>query len=261
MAATLRGVSDSSTLDLALRLWPEARDRGRVDDPNALDELLATQGRPGAPGYDCGLRRTFACFAPDVEAGLTLSTGERTTSDAEARFIAHVLVTRTLLAAGLHIDDRVTGAMGATYGLTWTVIAGRHDRSPLALATTLWLVSLDPLSDSDRPLPINWDPACFDDPERWDPEYRLFSHYDVRERAIDWAVYVSADPTRREGCSIWTIVEPLLRLDEDNRVQLALAAYAQAADGPTEGVGAAAMLERGRIAAMLQGHISLNARR
>ena len=229
-----------------------------VENPAMLDRLLATVGQPGALGYDCGARATFACFDPDAEAVVTLPTGEQTTDDAEARFIGHVLITRTLLAAGLHVDRRVTAAMGAAYAFSWTATGGRYGQTPLALATSLWLVALDPLSFSDRPLDIDWDAACFDDPERWDLDYRLFSHYDIRERAIDWSVYASVSPDRREGCSIYSIVEPLLRIDEDNRVRLALGAYAQAGDAAAESAPAAAMLERGRIAAMLQGNVSLD---
>lgn len=250
-------MADHETLTLALALWPAARDRGAVDDPSALDTLLDSLGQPGAIGYDCGLRHTFACFDPDEDAVLTLPTGEQTTSDQEARFIAHLLVTRTLLGAGLHVDPRVTGAMGAAYALSWTASGGRYGQTPLALATSLWLVALDPLSISDRPIAIDWEADCFQDPERWDLDYRLFSHYDIRERAIDWSVYASGEAERRAGCSVYSIVEPLLRMEEDNRVRIALAAYAQAQDS-TESAPAAAMLERGRIAAMLQGNVSLN---
>ena len=252
-------MTDHEALTLALDLWPDARDRGMVDDPTALDRLLATLGQPGAVGYDCGMRNTFACFRPDEDAGLTLPTGEQTTSDSEARFVGHVLITRTLLAAGLHVDQRVTGAMGATYALSWTASGGRYGQTPLALATSLWLIALDPLSISDRPIAIDWEASCLQDPERWDLDYRLFSHYDIRERAIDWAVYASGAADRREGCSVYSIVEPLLRMDEDNRVRLALASYAQAQDAAAEAVPAAAMLERGRIAAMLQGNVRLDA--
>ena len=254
-------MTDRDTLPLALDLWPDARDRGLVADPGALDRLLESIGQPGALGYDCGARNTFACFAPDEEAELTLSSGERTTGDAEARFIGHVLVTRTLLAAGLHVDQRVTGAMGAAYAFSWTATGGRHGQTPLALATSLWLVALDPLSISDRPFTIDWDAACFDDPERWEIDYRLFSHYDIRERAIDWSVYVAGAPERREGCSIYSIVEPLLRMEEDSRVGIALSSYAQAEDAVTESAPAAAMLDRGRVAALLQGHIGLSSQR
>jgi len=253
-------VAEHETLNLALALWPAARDRGAVDDPNALDTLLASLAQPGAIGYGCGLRHTFACFGPDEDALVTLPTGEQTTSDEEARFIAHVLVTRTLLAAGLHVDERVTSGMGAAYALSWTASGGRYGQTPLALATTLWLVALDPLSISDRPLAIDWEADCFQDPERWDLDYRLFSHYDIRERAIDWAAYASGAADRREGCSVYSIVEPLLRMEEDNRVRIALGAYAQAQDAAGS-ASAAAMLERGRIAAMLQGNVSLNAER
>jgi hypothetical protein len=253
-------VSDNQILALALRLWPEARDNGAVADPTALDELLVSLGQPGAPGYECGLRTMFACFAPDEDASLTLPTGEVTVSDAEARFIGHVLITRTLLAAGLHIDQRVTTAMADTYAFSWGMRPGSRDLSPLALASTLWLIALDPLRASDRPLPMSWDVACFDDSERWDTDYRLFSHYDISERATDWAVFSSGPAERREGCSVWTIVEPLLRMDADNRVRIALVALSDASDASVGGVSAAAMLERGRVAALLQGSLGLGAR-
>ena len=251
-------VTDRDSLTLALELWPDARDRGLVADSTALDRLLEALGQPGSLGYDCGLRNTFACFTPDEEATITLPSGEQTASDAEARFIGHVVVTRTLLAAGLHVDQRVTGAMGASYALSWTASGGRYGQTPLALATSLWLIALDPLSASDRPLAIDWDADCFDDPERWDLDYRLFSHYDIHERAIDWAVYVAGASERRAGCSIYSIVEPLLRMEEDSRVGIALSSYAEAQDATAESVPAAAMLDRGRVAAMLQGHIGLS---
>ena len=239
----------SEVLHLALGLWPQVRDRGAVDDPAALDTLLGSLGQPGAPGYEGGVRSTFACFAPDEDASsFTLPTGERPASDDEGRLIAHILVTRTLLGAGLHVDRRVLQAMGDTFALTWCV-RGAYLASPLALATSLWLVALDPLRKSDRPIPIDWTPALYQDPERWDTDYRLFSHYDIRERALDWVVYASVDPARHRGCSVWSIVEPLLRLTDDR-------AYSALADTEVEDVPAAAMLERGRIEGLLRAFIA-----
>ncbi len=244
------------TLDVALRLWPQARDAGTIDDPSDLDALLETQGQPGAPAFEAGVRGTFACFLPGEEATLTLPTGEQTASDAEARFVGHLLVTRTLLAAGLHVDDRVTAAMADAYALSWTARdSTRYGQTPLALATSLWLIALDPAGASDHPLPIDWSPACFADAERWDLGYRLFSHYDIRERAIDWATFVSAAPGRHEGVSVFAIVEPLLRLGQDARVRIALAALSEAAERSGGRAPAAAMLERGRIAALLQAFV------
>ncbi len=98
--------------------------------------------------------------------------------------------------------------------------------------------------------------ACFDDSTRWDPEYRLFSHYDMRERALDWAVYASVRPERREGVSLWSIVEPLLRLERDSRASIALAQFADSADpASTAPVPAAAMLERRRISDALRAQL------
>ncbi len=244
---------DSEILDLALRLWPQARDQGTVAGPADLDRLLEAQGLPGAPGYECGIRSTFACFAPDEEAAFALPTGERPASDEEGRFLAHVLVTRTLLAVGLAIDERADGAMTSAHALSWTTTGGgNYHQTPLALATSLWLVALDPLSTSDRPLAIDWSAACYQR-DWWDPEDRLFSHYDVRERALDWAAYVSYEPPRRRGCSIWTVVEPLLRLEQDTRARLALAQLSASAD-TGETAPAAAMLERSRIAGLLRAY-------
>jgi hypothetical protein len=247
-------MSDSEVLDIALRLWPQARDSGTVNDPSELDRLLEAQGLPGAPGYEGGVRSTFACFGPDEEATFALPTGERPATDEAARFIAHVLVTRTLLAVGLSIDERVDGAMTSAYALSFTTSGGGYyHQTPLALATTLWLVALDPMSASDRPLAIDWSAEHYQR-DWWDPDDRLFSHYDVRERALDWAAYVSYDTSRHRGCSIWTIVEPLLRLEQDTRARLALAQFSGAADAG-ERAGAAAMLERNRVAGLLRGYL------
>lgn len=243
------------TLALALRLWPQARDTGAVDDPSQLDALLATLGKPGAPGLEGGVTGTFAAFAPDQEALFTLPTGERPASDPasdeEGRLLAHILVTRTLYAAGLHVDRRVQRAAGHAYARTWCVRGG-YEASPLVLASTLWLVALDPLRKSDRPLPIDWEPALYQDPTRWDVDYRLFSHYDISERALDWVMYASIDRARHPGCSMWTIVEPLLRLQDDRAYQ-ALGAFAEASDTEDEeALPALAVLERGRVEGLLR---------
>lgn len=255
-------MSDSAILDLAQRLWPSVRDNGVVADPEDLDRLLAAQGLPGAIGYDCGLRTTFGCFTPEQDASaFVLPTGERPASDEEGRFIAHVLVTRVLLGAGLSIDPRVADALCAAHALSWAAGGTTYAQSPLGLASALWLPALDPDSSSDRPLPIDWSAACFEDESRYDPEYRLFSHYDVRERALDWAVYASVRPERREGVSMWSLVEPLLRMERDSRVSIALAQFADSADPPsTAPVPAAAMLERRRISDALRAQLGSAAR-
>lgn len=246
-------MASSEILELALRLWPQARDQGTVDRPDDLDRLIEAQGLPGAPGYECGLRSTFACFGPDEEAAFTLPAGEQPASDEAARFLAHLIVTRTLLAVGLSVDERVEAAMTAAHAWSWaTSGGGNHHREPLALATSLWLIALDPDSASDRPLAIDWSAGCFQG-DWWDPEERLFSHYDIRERGLDWAAYVSYDPARHAGCSIWTIVEPLLRLEQDTRARLALAQLSAASD-VGQRANAAAMLERNRVAGMLRGY-------
>lgn len=245
----------SDVLQLALQLWPQVRDHGTVDDPSALDTLLRSLGQPGAPGVNDGVRGTFACFGPDEDAtAFSLPTGEQPQEDSEGRLLAHILVTRTLLGAGLHVDRRVLQAMGDAYAMTWCVRGG-YDASPLTLATSLWLIALDPLPKSDRPLSIDWSPALYQDPGRWDTDYRLFSHYDIRERALDWVVYASVDPARHPGCSLWSIVEPLLRFDDD-RAYTALAGLSESSDTAIEDLPAAAMLERGRIEGLLRGFVA-----
>lgn len=249
-------MSTSAVLDLAQRLWPQARDRGVVDDPADLDVLLGTLGMPGAPGYAGGLRRTFACFPPGEAATFALPTGEHPEHDEAARFVAHVLVLRVLLAVGLGVDERVSGALAASHALSWARVGGAHyGRTPLEMTSALWLIVLDPDGASDRPLAIDWSPAALQDPALYAPDVRLFSHYDVRERAIDWAHWVSRDRARHEGVSIWTMVEPLLRLGGDARVRLALAAFANTEDTGAP-APAAAMLERNRIAQLLRVYLA-----
>ncbi|MEE8421589.1 MAG: hypothetical protein V3S31_02305 [Dehalococcoidia bacterium] len=256
MPDTPETTSESEVLALALRIWPQVRDSGSAGDPSELDRLIEAQNQPGAPNHDCGQQFTFACFPPDAVPAVALPSGEQASGD-EARFIAHLLVTRTLLGAGLAIDERVTGAMCDAYAFSWATTGGaNHRQSPLALALSLWLVALDPSSASDRPLPIDWTPACFEQHDYWDPDYRLFSHYDIRERALDWARYVSIDPRRHPGVSVWTIVEPLLRLKQDTRANMALGHFAEAADAASERASAAAMLERNRVAEMLRDHLA-----
>lgn len=255
-------MSESPILDLALRLWPSVRDRGMVDDPTDLDRLLEAQGQPGAPGWDGGLRNTFAAFTPEQDASaFALPSGERPQDDEAGRFIAHTLIARVLLGAGLGIDPRVAGALNETYALSWTAATGgNYHQTPLALATTLWLVALDPDTSSDHPLAIDWSAPLFEDDAsgRWDRDYRLFSHYDIRERALDWSVFVSARPGRHPGVSLYTIVEPLLRLSEDGRAALALGQFAERSDEAGEGapVPAAAVLERNRVAGLFRAHLS-----
>ena len=245
-------MSTSPILELAIQLWPQVRDRGAVDDPNDLDTLLAVQGQPGAPGVEGGVRHTFACFPPEEDATFVLPSGERPRDDTDARLIAHILVTRVLLGAGLSIDRRVQEAMGDAYAMTWAV-AGAYDTSALALATSMWLVALDPQQASDHPLPIDWSPAYYQNAARWDLDYRLFSHYDIRERMLDWISYTSVAPSRHPGCSIWTIVEPLMRIP-DQRAQMALALFADASDDTEQAIPAAAMLDRARVAALLRAY-------
>ena len=51
-------------------------------------------------------------------------------------------------------------------------------------------------------------------------------------------------------------MEPLLRLEQDSRVRMALGQFAEAADAGGERAPAAAMLERNRISGMLREHLA-----
>ena len=246
-------MKDKETIELALQLWPEARDVGYVSDPTMLDILLQTLGTKCALGYECGLRTTFS---PSSQSNnlphIMLPTGEKTSTDElNTRLIANIIITRTLLAAGLHVDERITSSMADTYAFCWAPKDNAIAVSPLARACSLWLIALDPASASDKPLPVSWNAECFNNPRIWDTDYRLISHYDVRERAMDWVVFVSGSPVRRDGCSRWTIIEPLLRLKDDSRTRIALSAYAESQDAVETNASAASMLERGRIANLL----------
>ena len=68
-------------------------------------------------------------------------------------------------------------------------------------------------------------------------------------------MYVSADPRRHAGVSVWTIIEPLLRLEQDGRVRMTLGQFAEAADAGGERAPAAAMLERNRVAELLRARL------
>ena len=64
-------------------------------------------------------------------------------------------------------------------------------------------------------------------------------------------MFASGNAARRDGCSRWTIIEPLLRLKDDSRTRLALSAYAESEDAVETNASAASMLERGRISNLL----------
>ena len=246
-------MEDKEIIELTLQLWPEARDSGHVSDPTMLDILLQTLGTKGALGYECGLRTTFSPLSQnDNLTTILLPTGEQTSTDElSTKIIANILITRTLLAAGLHVDERIIRSMADTYAFCWATKGDAIVVSPLARACSLWLIALDPSSASDKPLPVSWDAECFNNPQIWDTDYRLISHYDVRERAMDWVVFASGNAARRDGCSRWTIIEPLLRLKDDSRTRIALSAYAESEDAVETNASAALMLERGRISNLL----------
>ena len=67
---------------------------------------------------------------------------------------------------------------------------------------------------------------------------------------MDWAVHVSQSPDRYVGCSRWNLVEPLIRIN-DERAHLAIKGLSDTIDIEIEGIGAAEILERSRISALL----------
>ena len=116
-----------------MRCWPRRGSRAR---------RATTAGSP---------RRSRASL-PAPRAALTLPSGEASTSDEEARLLAHLLVARTLVAAGLALDERVVRAMSAAYALSWTTEGGApYHTTPLVLAVSLWLVALDPAVERRPP--------------------------------------------------------------------------------------------------------------
>ena len=76
----------------------------------------------------------------------------------------------------------------------------------------------------------------------------------MRERVLDWVAYVSYDGARHQGVSRWTIVEPLLRLEQDTRARLTLSQLSMG-DDVGERAPAMAMLERNRIAELLRSYL------
>ena len=239
-----------TTIEIIFDIWPSLRDGHEIRDMAVLDHLLSLFGGENAFEAARGLNSTFSGFTNDDNQQISLPTGESTCTPDEAKLLAHILITRLLIGAGLHVDRRVQGALGDAYANTWCV-KGEYRTTPLVLAHSLWLIALDPQNHSDTPLAIDWEPIYYQDSDGWDLNYRLFSHYDVKERALDWAVHVSQSPDRYVGCSRWNIVEPLIRIN-DERAHLAIKGLSDTIDIEIEGIGAAEILERSRISALLE---------
>lgn len=239
-----------TTIEIVLDTWPSIRDGQVSNDISLLDQLLSLFGEKNAFGVEQGIDSTFSGFADEDNQRIVLPSGEFTSTPNEAKLLAHILITRLLVAAGLHVDRRVQGALGDAYANTWCV-KGEYITTPLVLAHSLWLIALDPQNHSDIPLAINWDPTYYQNSGAWNLGYRLFSHYDVKERALDWAVHVSQSPDRYVGCSRWNIVEPLIRIN-DERAHLAIKQLSDTVDKEIEGIGAAEILERSRIFGLLE---------
>ncbi len=233
-------------IDIALEIWPVLRNGNNLEDLSHLDILLESRGISTAYGRTEGISATFGGFVEPVYSSITLPTGETTSSLEEAKLLCHIIVTRTLMSAGLDVDRRVQEAMGQAYANTWCV-RGDYNTTPLVLGTSLWLIALDSQNHSDTPLPIDWNASMYENSMIWDTEYRLFSHYDIKERALDWAVHVSHENERHRGCSRWNIIEPLLRI-EDERAELAVANFLNQLEENTENLSAKYIMERSRIA-------------
>ncbi len=233
-------------IDVALEIWPDLRDGNNLQDLSHLDILLGSLGIPTAYGSSEGISTTFGGFTESASPTVTLPTGETTTSLEEAKLLCHIVVTRTLMSAGLDVDRRVQEAMGQAYANTWCV-KGDYKTTPLVLSASLWLIALDSQSHSDTPLPIDWSASIYENSLFWDTEYRLFSHYDIKERALDWVVHVSHENERHQGCSRWNIIEPLLRI-EDERADLAVTNFLNQLEEDAENISARYIIERSRIA-------------
>ena len=233
-------------VDVALEIWPGLRDGNNLEDISDLDILLESQGIPTAYGSSEGISATFGGFTESVLPAVTLPTGETTSSLEEAQLLCHIIVTRTLMSAGLLVDRRVQEAMGQAYANTWCV-KGDYNTTPLVLSASLWLIALDSQNHSDTPLLIDWTASLYENSLIWDTDYRLFSHYDIKERALDWAIHVSHENERHRGCSRWNIIEPLLRID-DERADLAVTNFLNQLDEGGENISARYIIERSRIA-------------
>lgn len=230
--------------------WPSIRDGQVISDISVLDYLLSLLGKKNAFGIAQGLNNTFSGFTDEDDQNIVLPSGESTRTPDEARLLAHILITRLLVGAGLDVDRRIQSALGDAYANTWCV-KGEYRTTPLVLAHSLWLIALDSQNHSDVPLVINWEPTYYQNAKVWDLNYRLFSHYDVKERALDWAVHVSHSSDRYAGCSRWNIIEPLIRIN-DERAHLAIKQLSESTDPEVQGIGAAEILERSRISRLLE---------
>tara|TARA_Y100001970_G_scaffold89710_1_gene113078 strand:+ start:9313 stop:10062 length:750 start_codon:yes stop_codon:yes gene_type:complete len=243
-------------IDSMQSAWAEVRDSGSLTNVGILDELLERIGKEGAPGYECGVINTFSVFSPDEDAKIILVTGEETSSDAEARFIGNLLAIRLFLAAGFIFDAKIISALSSTYGLSWTKkIGGNYGHSSLSLATSLWLIALDPKPESDEPFNIDWDLQCFNNDELWDLDYNLFSHYDIKERMLDWCIYAINNDDIIQDISIFTILEPLLHLQNDSRAKIVIDKFSDLNDHH-ESKSASAMVEKKRISDLVSSLIN-----
>ena len=228
--------------------WTEVRDTGSLSDLGILDQLLQRIGKDGAPGYECGIFDTFSIFDKNEDAKIFLSTGEETSSDTEARFIGNLLAIRLFLAAGFMFDAKIISALASTYGLSWTKkIGGNYGHSSLSLAISLWLIALDPKPESDEPFNINWELQCFQNNVFWDLDYNLFSHYDIKERMLDWCIYAINNEDTIRDISIFTILEPLLHLQNDSRAKIVIDKFSDLNDHYAS-KNASTLIEKKRIA-------------
>ena len=235
-------------IDSIQSAWTEIRDNGSLSNVKILDQLLERIGQEGAPGYECGILDTFSVFSPSEDAKIILPTGEETNSDSEARFIANLLALRLFLAAGFIFDGKIISALASTYGLSWTrKIGGNYGHSSLSLAISLWLIGLDPKPESDEPFNINWNLQCFQNSELWDLDYNLFSRYDIKERMLDWCIYAVNNEAIMKDISIFTILEPLLLLQNDSRAKIVIDKFSDLNDHH-ESKSASTLIEKKRIA-------------
>ena len=131
--------------------------------------------------------------------------------------------------------------------MSWAKKSGNnYGHSALSLATSIWLIALEPKPESDEPFPINWDIPCFDNPEIWNFEFNLHSRYDIRERILDWCILIVNDTTLINDVSIFSILEPILYMKNDSRAKLFLDKFSELQDHH-ESSTVSALMEKKRI--------------
>lgn len=86
-------------------------------------------------------------------------------------------------------------------------------------------------------------------------DYNLFSHYDIKERMLDWCIYAINNDDIIQDISIFTILEPLLHLQNDSRAKIVIDKFSDLNDHH-ESKSASAMIEKKRISDLVSSLIN-----